>query len=40
MADGLKPKGSSVSRTDWTFYTLAAAMATGVTLVAMVAHLL
>ncbi|WP_422373978.1 hypothetical protein [Roseibium sp.] len=39
MADGVKPKKSSVSQTEWTLYSLAVATATLVTLAAIVAHL-
>lgn len=39
MADGVKEKKSSVSRTDWTLFTLAVATGTAVTLAAIVAHI-
>ena len=39
MADGMKQKKSSVNRTDWTLYTLAAAMGIAVTLAAIFSHM-
>jgi len=39
MADGVKPKRSAASRTDWTLYTLAVALGIAVTLAAILTHL-